>query len=75
MIKMGVRIMDGFPAAEASRLNELFGAAALDEASRRLEAATAARDHKSGIFYAEVCDLLIHGYSFGMDAVSVPRLA
>jgi hypothetical protein len=43
---------------EASSLRKRFGERALTEARRLLEAATAARDHKAGIFYAEVCGIL-----------------
>lgn len=45
-------------AAEASLLRKRFGMRALIEARRLLEEATAARDHKAGIFYAEVCGAL-----------------
>lgn len=43
---------------EASSLRTRFGGRALTEARRMLDAATAARDHKAGIFYAEVCGVL-----------------
>jgi hypothetical protein len=43
---------------EASLLRRRFGVRALPEARRMLEAATAARNHKAGIFYAEVCGIL-----------------
>ncbi len=43
---------------EAKQLRARFGMNALTEARRLLEAATAARDHKVGIFYAEVCGML-----------------
>lgn len=43
---------------EATLLKERFGVRALIEARRLLEAATAARNHKAGMFYAEVCGIL-----------------
>jgi hypothetical protein len=45
-------------AIEASLLRRRFGVRAPIEAKRLLEEATAARNHKAGMFYAEVCGIL-----------------
>jgi hypothetical protein len=47
--------MDQKVGREVSSLRRDFGAAALAEAKRRLEEATAARDYRSGIVWAEIC--------------------
>jgi hypothetical protein len=52
------RMIQNSITTEALSLRKRFGVRALTEAKRMLEAATAARDHKAGIFYAEVCGIL-----------------
>jgi hypothetical protein len=44
--------------SEASALIGRFGPRAFVEARQLLDSATAARDHKAGMFYAEVCRVL-----------------
>jgi hypothetical protein len=46
---------------EAARLIFEFGRLALDHARSQLDSATAARNHKLGIHWAEVCSLLAQG--------------
>jgi hypothetical protein len=43
---------------QADELRERFGEAALRKAEALLDAATAGRDHRAGIFYADVCNEL-----------------
>lgn len=50
--------MENDLAFEADRLRHRFGKAALDAAKQMLEDATAARNHKAAVLYAEVCSLL-----------------
>lgn len=45
-------------AMEADKLRDVFGARALAAAQQLLDDATAARNHKDGILYAEVCGAL-----------------
>lgn len=46
--------MDHEVSVEARVLRDRFGSAALAECSRRLEDATAARDYRAGVLWAEV---------------------